>query len=285
MTPRTPPPGGLSSFNAESPKGSLKADASSAPSTLSTSREDAPSSTEQAQAVGDAEKKAKVEAAKQARLAELGLLPEESMPLRRRLMWAGAVVALAGVAAAGAVYYFDEPDAEPTPVSQNRAPMPGETYSEDIEPVLTPAPEVEDWVSFGDSEVPMIDIEAYGGSLDVPEPSLSGLYTELAEPGAESGAALIAAHVDTDEGEPAAFWPLHEVQEGEIVTVHRNGEDYEYEITGLDVHEQDDLPAEFFDAGGEHRLYLMTCAGEPVETDGPWRYKYNLVVEATPISS
>lgn len=244
------------------------------------------SSIKEAQSGGGANEEPQTEEEqKQAQLQALGLGPKEAMPLRRRLLWAGLVVLISAIAAVIAVLVLGQEEAAPEPVSENRAPMPGETFAEDIEPVLAPAPDVDDWVAFGDTEVPMVDIGAYGGSLDVPDPSLSGLYTGLAEPGAEQGAAMVAAHVDTNDGDPAAFWPLHQAQEGEVITVHRNGVDYEYEIIGTEIHEQDALPAELFDPAGDHRLYLMTCAGEAVDSDGPWRYKYNLVVEATPISS
>lgn len=288
----------LPSFGATSPKGTLKAPTSKGPkkppatrispappmSTQPPRKKGSPIKEAQSDEVTPAEPQTEAEK-KKALLVELGLGPKEAMPLRRRLLWAGGVVLLAAIAAGLAVMFFGSEEAVPEPVSENRAPMPGETFAEDIEPVLVPAPDVDDWVAFGDTEVPMVSIGAFGGSLDVPDASLSGLYTGLAEPGAEQGATMVAAHVDTNEGEPAAFWPLHELEEGEIVTVHRNGQDHEYEIIGLEIHEQDALPAEFFDASGEHRLYLMTCAGEPVDNDGPWRYKYNLVVEATPISS
>lgn len=225
-------------------------------------------------------------AEQRAELADLEL--EESAPFftKRRLVAAGSLVAAGAAAAVTAVVMLGGDSVEDSvPQAGNRAPVPGEVFENPMEPATVEHPEIEDWVAFGNAEVPMVDIGSYGGHMEIPESSLAGLYEELASPGDEQGTALVAAHVDEVDGSPAAFWNLHQQQIGDTVTTFVDGEEYEYEIVGLDLYEQDELPQDLFDASGDHRLMLMTCAGEPVENDGPWRYRYNLIAEAVPISS
>lgn len=119
--------------------------------------------------------------------------------------------------------------------------------------------------------------------VEVPEDwGRAGWYRIGFKPG-EPGMALIAGHLDDERGQPAVFWDLDKLAEGDEVTVtYANGDRYTFRVEGQSL-----LDAESGNAGVMRqavaasetpRLSLMTC-------DGAWdrgeaSYSKRLVVGA-----
>lgn len=210
--------------------------------------------------------------------------------MNRRVFISGALGA-AAVAGMGAFSLW-RPEAPlkdgPAPIKVSSAPLPPKVYERDDKAVPLPEPvqgqRAGSWIGFdGAEQVPLVSTGAFGGALEVPEPEKAGLYSAGAQLGAQRGAAIIAAHVDKVDLSPAAFSKLHELVPGSIIIASWAGKVVKYKAVSVRLYEQDALPATLFDLAGPHTLHLVTCAGESVASDGPWRYRYNLIVSAIPL--
>lgn len=210
--------------------------------------------------------------------------------MNRRVFISGALGA-AAVAGMGAFSLW-RPKAPakqgPTPIKVSSAPLPPKIYERDDKAAPRPEPIQEkrdgSWITFDGAEhVPLVASGAFGGALEVPEPEKAGLYSAGAQLGAPKGAAIIAAHVDKVDLSPAAFSKLHQLVPGSVIIASWNGKVVKYKAVSVQLYEQDALPATLFDLAGPHALHLITCAGESVASDGPWRYRYNLIVSAIPL--
>lgn len=121
------------------------------------------------------------------------------------------------------------------------------------------------------------------GTMELPPPSGAGWFRHGATHGDASGTAVIAGHVDSQDG-PGAFLPLRQAAPGDTVTVDGSaGETIEYVISDVTRHRKGELPTEaLFAATGRHRLVLITCGGAFDEAASA--YTENLVVIAEPRS-
>ncbi|WP_345478001.1 class F sortase [Nesterenkonia rhizosphaerae] len=213
-----------------------------------------------------------------------GVLPRTAV-----LAVLAAIASIIALVASGIFIAKSLPGQAPPPqpsetITSRSAPLPTETFSvPNPEPSpAPPAPQISgDAVIISGHTIPLQTIGATGGHLQIPEHD-AGLYEDQAQPGAERGAALIAAHVDTADGGQGPFWPIHRLTPGETIIVLHQEQEHHYIVTELSVHEQTQLPPELFDHAGDHVLHLMTCAGAATDTDGPWRYEDNLIATAVP---
>lgn len=213
--------------------------------------------------------------------------------MNRRVFISGGIgtVLIGGITALS--LWRPEPAAkkEKGPLTVSSAPMPGQEHQRNDANDAIPArpdPAHENrpgsWISFdGVDNIPLITSGSFGGALEVPEPAKAGLYSNGAKVGAAKGSAIVAAHVDNVDGSPAAFAKLHELVPGSVIIVSDAGKQHRYKAVSVRLYEQDELPVTLFDLAGPHLLHLVTCAGESVESDGPWRYRFNLIVTATPL--
>ncbi len=116
--------------------------------------------------------------------------------------------------------------------------------------------------------------------LDVPAADTVGWYEHSSLPG-QSGATVLAAHVDYG-GQPGAFFNLADLLPGDsLEVVMSDGTVMRYRITGNTVYDKTELPAEeVFRKSGETVLQLITCGGQfdPEERS----YLANVVVTAVP---
>ena len=140
--------------------------------------------------------------------------------------------------------------------------------------------------------VPSLDIDAAIGAVGVePDGSMViprevaevGWYQYGPEPGAESGNAVLAGHVDTIAQGPGALFPMRNVEPGALVEVtDEAGTVRLYEVQGKEAIVKTELPVDdIFARDGAHVLVIVTCGGPYLPNSR--RYSENLVVTAVPV--
>jgi LPXTG-site transpeptidase (sortase) family protein len=131
-------------------------------------------------------------------------------------------------------------------------------------------------------DAPVVPVGLEGdGSMQIPGATESGWYWPGTAPGAQTGSAVIAAHVDY-AGQRGVFFDLRTVEVGsEISVLDEQGVPLRYVITERFQVDKDLLPIdELFRANGSHTLTLITCGGG---FDASSRsYADNIVVRAVP---
>jgi sortase (surface protein transpeptidase) len=120
------------------------------------------------------------------------------------------------------------------------------------------------------------------GQMAVPERIAEvGWYRFGPVPGAASGSAVLAGHVDDSVQGEGAFADLAAMRPGDEVTVEGPGGTVVHRVREVRTYTKDALPlAELFRESGFPRLVLVTCDG-PFDTDAR-SYRDNLVVYAEP---
>jgi LPXTG-site transpeptidase (sortase) family protein len=120
------------------------------------------------------------------------------------------------------------------------------------------------------------------GQMEVPERVDDvGWYRFGPAPGAATGSAVLAGHVDDRVQGDGAFADLGGLAPGDEVLVDRPEGSVAYVVREVRTFRKDTLPvADLFREGGPPRLALVTCDG-PFDTD-VGRYRDNLVVLAEP---
>ncbi|WAC66450.1 class F sortase [Agrococcus sp. SL85] len=180
------------------------------------------------------------------------------------------------------------PAADPTPSATPSAAPAAEVGRQDASIGARPAVDVDEPVAV---RLPELDVDLSvvpvgvreDGQMDVPLlVSEAGWYRYGPAPGAEAGSAVLAAHVDSDRG-PAPMAVLLDVAVGTEVEVETEaGEVLRFRIDEVQQLGKGTLPLdELFARDGEHRLRLITCAGEwdPVAQ----AYEDNVIATATQI--
>lgn len=119
------------------------------------------------------------------------------------------------------------------------------------------------------------------GQMDVPLlVSEAGWYRFGPEPGADSGSAVIAAHVASDRGAAPLAVLLDAAPGFTIEVTTRSGEVLTYRVDTVEQLGKERLPVdELFARDGQHRLRLITCAGEWDAAAGA--FEDNVVATAT----
>jgi sortase (surface protein transpeptidase) len=141
--------------------------------------------------------------------------------------------------------------------------------------------------------IPAIDVTAAvdpvgardDGSMVIPkEVDRVGWYRFGSAPGAGSGAAVLAGHVDSKVQGAGALFRLREVGVGDRVDVRRaDGSTVAYRVVGKETLVKKRLPTErLFARDGAPRLVLITCGGPFIRELSS--YRDNLVVVAEPVA-
>ena len=130
-------------------------------------------------------------------------------------------------------------------------------------------------------EAPLIDLGLEeDGTLEVPsDPDEAGWFVGGPEPG-ETGAAVIAGHVDSKTG-PAVFYRIEELTEGDQITVSgQDGDDLTFVVQRSERYPKDQFPtSHVYGPTAEPELRLITCGGDFDHSSG--HYRDNVVVFAT----
>lgn len=125
--------------------------------------------------------------------------------------------------------------------------------------------------------------------LSLPDAPAAAWYSASAPIGAGAGHTVVAGHVDhTDNDDLSPFGHLHEIQPcSRIAATDQQGKTQQYVVTSKYTQPQQDLESTgIFSTDGKPELALVTCSGPSVADVGEgfrFHYKYNLIVEATPI--
>ena len=90
-----------------------------------------------------------------------------------------------------------------------------------------------------------------------------GWYQSGPIPG-QRGSAVIDGHLDRPGALPAVFWRLHELKQGDIVTVKdASGHGLHFQVTKVASYPPDNAPtAQIFGNSSGYFLNLITCAGQ-----------------------
>jgi Sortase domain len=122
------------------------------------------------------------------------------------------------------------------------------------------------------------------GSMQVPEnPSVVGWYRFGPGVGSDSGATVLAAHVDSLRYGLGPFARLKDLQQGaELKVSDADGATTTYRVEKITrIGKAELVDTGVFDRGGKPRLHLITCGGS---FDQQTRtYSDNVIVTATPV--
>ncbi|NMO90302.1 class F sortase [Actinomycetospora sp. TBRC 11914] len=128
---------------------------------------------------------------------------------------------------------------------------------------------------------PVDPVDAPDGDLRVPDdPDRVGWWREGAVPGADTGTALIAGHVDSAVSGPGALFWLDRLQPGDPVTVTTTSGEADYVVVSVRRYPKADLPGSVATSAGPAGLTLVTCGG-PFD-HAAHSYRDNVVVDAVP---
>jgi len=132
-------------------------------------------------------------------------------------------------------------------------------------------------------DMPVVDVGlADNGTMEIPTAAAdAGWYRFGPAPGAESGNAVIAAHVDDRYG-LGPFAQLKDLSEGDGIGITTaSGEDLDFTVTRVEQTSKREVDMELvFDRDATPTLVLVTCGGRFDWDDG--HYEDNVVVYATP---
>lgn len=111
------------------------------------------------------------------------------------------------------------------------------------------------------------------------------------KPGIQPGSpgnAVIAGHVDRNDGSRAAFWNLRDIQPGDqIIITEQGGQKYTFQVASLDAVDNptggpnDPVIQRIFGPAATANLNLITCGGDWIGTE----YAQRLVVFSTLVAS
>lgn len=135
-----------------------------------------------------------------------------------------------------------------------------------------------------DIDVEVVDVGvAADDEMEIPSDfHQAGWYRYGPAPGAPSGNAVLAAHIDIGT-EEMPFAQLKDVAIGAIVTVGRQGADpLEYRVTGVRNEAKASLDTEeLFRRDGDHQLVIVTCGGAWLADRAD--YEDNVILTASPL--
>ncbi|MBC7441429.1 MAG: class F sortase [Ramlibacter sp.] len=194
----------------------------------------------------------------------------------------------------------------PAPGAAPAAPAPAPAPAASVTPAPLPTaavevPRVNSDLASGQVAVPVapqrirvdslgidMSIESVGlgedGAMALPKnPAVAAWYRYGPSPSSPSGAAIIAAHVDSLVYDIGPFARLASAPAGtEIIVTTEDGQERRYAVDSIQTVKKTDVPwASIFDRTGPSRLTLVTCGGE-FDYDAR-RYLSNVIVSANPI--
>ncbi len=130
-----------------------------------------------------------------------------------------------------------------------------------------------------------VGVDASGGAAIPERVDTVGWYKFGPQPGANEGSIVLVGHVDSAQQGQGAFFRLHTVRAGAIVSViGTNRHVFRYRVIGRQEYPKTSVPlAALFTRTGAPHLTLITCGGS---FDASARhYRDNVVVTAVPIES
>ena len=87
-------------------------------------------------------------------------------------------------------------------------------------------------------------------------------WRDGAAPGTQSGAILIAGHVDSADAGAGAFFKLHRARAHDLVRLATaGGTTYAYRVVSVRTYRKGALPTSVYSTNGPSRLILVTCGG------------------------
>jgi Sortase domain len=133
------------------------------------------------------------------------------------------------------------------------------------------------------ARVNSVGIDTTQGALAVPvDIKRLGWWRDGQAPGADTGAVLIAGHVDSARRGAGAFVNLKNAKAGQRVAVTTSdGTTHTYRVTTVRRMLKANLPTSVFSSAGKARLVLVTCGGPFLANQG--HYRDNIVVTAVPV--
>jgi LPXTG-site transpeptidase (sortase) family protein len=147
---------------------------------------------------------------------------------------------------------------------------PGERFnSVDPTRIVIPAIDV-------DANIDRVGIDA--GIMEVPDHGDAAWFTPSVKPG-RVGPSLITGHVSSLVSGPDVFHDLDQLQDGDEIAVHGEGEVVVFEVTRVEQHPKDDYPREaVHGATAGPELRLITCGGFFDDVSG--HHEDNIIVFA-----
>ncbi|MBA3531934.1 MAG: sortase [Ardenticatenales bacterium] len=144
----------------------------------------------------------------------------------------------------------------PSPTATSIPPTPAPTI-----PVGQPARLVITKIGV-DAQIVHVGQDAQG-RMNVPEEVEDiAWYMPGAKPG-EAGSAVLSGHFDDYKQDPAVFWRLDELEEGdEILVTDDAGREHRFAVVGKEAYSYNEAPLErIFGFTIRHNLNLITCKG------------------------
>ncbi|MDT4935164.1 MAG: hypothetical protein QOK11_3056 [Pseudonocardiales bacterium] len=137
-----------------------------------------------------------------------------------------------------------------------------------------------------DARAPIVDVYTLpGGELDVPkDPTVVGWWAPGAKPGAKTGTAILAGHINYN-GVEGSLAKIGTLNPGDVVYIdgvhNRKKTRLKFKITGVRTYDKKALPyKEIFDQKSVGRLAIVTCGGAFDAQTG--NYLENIVAFAVP---
>jgi hypothetical protein len=120
------------------------------------------------------------------------------------------------------------------------------------------------------------------GLMALPErPNKIGWYSYGPRPGAKSGSAVLAGHIDSRRYGIGPLAGLRRLSPGDEIVVRTADGPVTFEVRSVQVFNKRALPlSEVFDRGGRSRLRIVSCSGAYLPARGG--YQDNVVVTAVP---
>jgi sortase (surface protein transpeptidase) len=113
----------------------------------------------------------------------------------------------------------------------------------------------------------------------LPSAELVGWWIGGRQPGDPTGAAVLAGHLDDDQGRVGALATIGSLRRNDPLIVRTMTGTVHYHVVSVQTYSKTQLPRSLFAAAGPARLVLITCGGDYTPGQG---YAENVVVTAQP---
>jgi sortase (surface protein transpeptidase) len=113
----------------------------------------------------------------------------------------------------------------------------------------------------------------------LPSAELVGWWIGGRQPGDPTGAAVLAGHLDDDQGRVGALATIGSLRRNDPLIVRTMTGTVHYHVVSVQTYSKTQLPRSLFAAAGPARLVLITCGGDYTPGQG---YADNVVVTALP---
>jgi sortase A len=120
--------------------------------------------------------------------------------------------------------------------------------------------------------IPSIDVEAHLESvgmdkekrMDTPKDADNGAWYNLGYKPGQVGSAVIAGHLDKENGDPAVFWRVKELSKGDkIIITDVENQTHTFAVVNIEKYPYNDFPLQkVFGSSSKPMLNLITCQGD-----------------------